>query len=346
MQLLIVILNYNGFSLTADCLASLEPELQALPDVHVGLCDNGSQPEEAERLGQLIDERGWNKFTTYTRLTPNRGFCGGNNAIIRAALAGSDPPEFVLLLNNDTIVRPGAIRAQLEFMKSRPDVGTTGTRLEDPDGTPQVSAFRFANAFSEFDRGLRVGVVSRLLGRYVMWQPISDTPVATDWVAGASIMIRREVLETVGLLDEDYFTYFDDIDYCFVARKRGWPTWYVPESRIVHLVGKTTKVTDRSIGNPRTPRYYYVARRRFLTKNLHPLHAAACDLAFAAGYLLHRLKCLVTRRPVDFPSHALRDHLVESVFLKGFKPPRVPNPAIVAGQELTATVHVPASVRS
>lgn len=159
-------------------------------------------------------------------------------------------------------------------------------------------------------------------------------------------MIRREVLGSVGLLDEDYFTYFDDIDYCFVARKKGWPTWYVPQSRIVHLVGKTTKVTDRSIGNPRTPRYYYVARRRFLTKNLRPLHAAACDLAFAAGYLLHRLKCLITRRPVDFPSHALRDHISESVFLKGFRPPSVPNPAIVAGQELTATVHVPASVRS
>src|SRR3954463_6313605 len=346
MQLLIVILNYNGFSLTADCLASLEPELQALSDVHIGLCDNGSKPEEAERLGQLINERGWNKFTTYTRLTPNHGFCGGNNAIIRPALASNDPPDFVLLLNNDTIVRPGAIRTQLDFMKSRPEIGITGTRLEDPDGTPQVSAFRFANVFSEFDRGLRVGFVTRLLSRYVMWQPISDVPVPTDWVAGASMMIRREVLESVGLLDEAYYTYFDDIDYCFVARKRGWPTWDVPESRIVHLVGKTTKVTDRSIGHPRTPGYYYAARRRFLTKNLHPLHAAACDLGFAAGYLLHRLKCLVMRRPVEFPSHALRDHIGESVFLKGFRPPTVSNPAIIAGQELTATVHVPASVRS
>src|SRR4051812_50016894 len=92
MQLLIVILNYNGFSLTADCLASLEPELQALPDVRVGLCDNGSQPEEAERLGQLIDERGWNKFTTYTRLTPNRGFCGGENADVSAGRPRGGPP--------------------------------------------------------------------------------------------------------------------------------------------------------------------------------------------------------------------------------------------------------------
>lgn len=331
MQLLIVILNYNGFSLTADCLESLEPELQALPEVCVGLCDNGSRPEEAERLGQLVDERGWNRFTTYTRLSPNRGFCGGNNAIIRPALAGGNPPEFVLLLNNDTIVRPGAIRTQLEFMKAHPEIGITGTRLEDPDGTPQVSAFRFANALSEFDRGLRVGLVTKLLNRYVMWQPIADTPAPTGWVAGASMMIRREVLDAIGPLDEDYFTYFDDIDYCFVARKHGWPTWYVPESRIVHLVGKTTKVTDRSIGYPRTPEYYYVARRRFLTKNLGPLHAAACDLAFAAGYVLHRVRCFFTRQHHRFPEHILWDHIRQSVFVKGFRPPVVANPAMPAG---------------
>ena len=119
----------------------------------------------------------------------------------------------------------------------------------------------------------------------------------------------------------------------------------LPESRIVHLVGKTTKVTDRSIGHPRTPGYYYAARRRFLTKNLHPLHAAACDLAFAAGYVLHRLKCLITRRDHEFPSHILRDHIGQSVFLKGFRPPTVPNPAMAAGVEPTATVQAPASDR-
>ncbi len=346
MQLLIVILNYNGFSLTADCLESLEPELKALPDVHVGLCDNGSDPAEADRLGALVKERGWTNFITYTRLVPNCGFCGGNNAVIRPALAGSDPPKFVLLLNNDTIVRPGAIQTQLEFMKSRPDVGITGSRLEDPDGTPQISTFRFANALSEFDRGLRVGFVSKLLSRYVMWQPVTDEQVPADWVAGASMMIRREVLDAIGLLDEGYYTYFDDIDYCFVARKHGWPTWYVPQSRIVHLVGKTTRVTDRSVGNPRTPEYYYAARRRFFTKNLHPLHAAACDLAFAVGNSLHQIRCFVTRRPTEFPSHLLRDHVRQSVFLKGFEPPIVPNPALRDGRERVATVQTWAKVRS
>jgi N-acetylglucosaminyl-diphospho-decaprenol L-rhamnosyltransferase len=332
MQLLIVILNYNGFSFTADCLESLEPELKSLPDVHVGLCDNGSDPAEADRLGELIAERGWSNWITYTRLSPNLGFTGGNNAVIRPALASQNPPRYVLLLNNDTIVRPGAIKALIDFMNSRPDVGIAGSRLENPDGSPQVSAFRFLNAFNELDRGLRVGFVTRLLNRYVMWLPIPDEPTAVDWLAGASMLIRREVFDAIGLLDEGYFTYFDDIDYCFVARKHNWPTWYVPQSRILHLCGKTTGITDRSVGYPRTPEYYYAARRRFLTKNLRPFHAAACDLAFAIGYSLHRLKCLVARRHPEFASHKLRDHIRHSVFIKGFKPPIVANPALNEGK--------------
>lgn len=328
MQLLIAILNYNGFSLTADCLASLEPEMQALPDARIGLCDNGSDPEEADRLAKLIEERGWSKFVAFTRLTPNRGFCAGNNAVILPALASKDRPDFVLLLNNDTIVRPGSIRALLNFMQSRPDVGIAGSRQVHLDGSPHYSAFRFLTAFSEFDRGLRLGIISRLLSRYVTLQPVSDEPTKTDWVSGATMMIRREVLDAIGGLDEGYYTYFDDIDYCFVAAQHGWPTWYVPHSCIVHLAGQTTRVTDRSGIRARKPVYYYQARRRYLTKNLSPLHAAACDLAFAAGYSLYRLRCLVTNREPDFPSHVLRDQMRQSVFLKGFTPPIVENPAI------------------
>jgi GT2 family glycosyltransferase len=346
MELLIVIINYNGLNLTIDCLNSLEPEVKSVPNTHIALCDNGSEPAEADELERLITNRGWDKFVNFTRLSPNQGFTGGNNAVIRAALAGNDPPDFVLLLNNDTIVRPGAIGALLSFMKSRPDVGIAGSRLEDPDGTPQVSAFRFLSAISEFDRGLRLGVVSRLLSRFLVWQPVPESPVRTDWVAGASMIIRRAVLDDIGLLDEGYFTYFDDIDYCFVARGRGWPTWYVPQSRIVHLVGKTTGVTDLSIARKRKPAYYFSARRRYLTKNLNPLHAAACDAGFVLGYCLHQLRCLLTFRENDSPSHTLRDHIRHSVFLRGFRPPNVANPALATANANGTSIQTTASSRS
>lgn len=329
MKLLVVVVNYNGLDLTIDCLESLLPEVRSLPGTYVGLCDNGSAPDEADKLDRLVSDRGWRGEVSMTRLFPNRGFTGGNNAIIRPALASNSPPEYVLLLNNDTIVRPGALRALTEFMEANPGIGIAGSRLEDPDGTAQCSAFRFINAWSEFDRGLQLGVVSRLLHGYLTRQPEFLAPTQTDWVAGASMIVRRQVFQSVGLLDESYFTYFDDIDFCQGARTHGWVTWYVPESRIIHLVGRTTGVTAKGAQSRRKPSYYYVARRRYLTKHLHPVRALSCDLAYLAGASVNRVRCLVTRQIKDLPRWGLIDHLRHSVLLNGFRPPVVQNPALL-----------------
>lgn len=329
MKLLVVVVNYNGLSLTIDCLDSLLPEIKSLSDAHVGLCDNGSAPNEADELEQLVLSRGWSDLVKLTRISPNRGFTGGNNVIIRPALESGNPPDYVLLLNNDTVVRAGALRALVEFMDSHPLAGIAGSRLEDPDGTAQCSAFRFINAWSEFDRGLQLGVVSRLLEPYLTRQPEFTAAKTTDWVAGASMIVRREVFQSVGLLDESYFTYFDDIDFCQVARRHGWSTWYVPDSRIVHLVGKTTGVTAKDGQSKRKPSYYYVARRRYLTKHLHPLHALSCDFAYLAGGALNRMRCLITRQLKDLPAYGLVDQAKHSVLFHGFRPPVVKNPALV-----------------
>lgn len=328
MKLLVVVLNYNGLNLTVDCLNSVVPEVRTLQTAHVGLCDNGSVSSEADELERLVAERDWSDSVTLTRIVPNLGFTGGNNAVIRPALESTSPPDYVLFLNNDTIARPGALQALVEFMDAHPQVGIAGSRLEDPDGTAQYSAFRFINAWSEFDRGLQLGLVSRLLHRVLARQPIPTEPKRMDWVAGASMIVRTEVFQAVGLLDEAYFTYFDDIDFCQAARRNGWSTWYVPHSRIVHLVGKTTGVTARGGQSKRKPSYYYVARRRYLTKHLHPLHALACDLGFIAGGVLNRLRCVITRQTKDLPARALVDQVRHSVLFHGFRPPIVRNPAI------------------
>jgi GT2 family glycosyltransferase len=328
MKLLVVVVNYNGLGLTVDCLESLVPEIRSLHACQVGLCDNGSESAEVDKLERQLIDRAWTDFVTLTRIYPNRGFTGGNNAVIRPVLESEDPPDYVLLLNNDTIVRPGALRALVDFMDAHREVGIAGSRLENPDGTAQYSAFRFINAFSEFDRGLNLSLVSRVLYRYLARQPISPEPKAMDWVSGASMIVRRQVFQSIGLLDEGYYTYFDDIDICRTARSHGWSTWYVPSSRIVHLVGQTTGVTGAGARQKRTPDYYLVARRRYLTKHLHPLHAMACDAAFLAGGSLRRLRYAMTWRLKDLPPHDLMDHARHSVLFHGFRPPIVPNPSL------------------
>jgi GT2 family glycosyltransferase len=323
VKLLVVIVNFRVAQLVIDCLHSLVAELASVPSVRVSVCENGTGDDSAKRIQRAIDDNGWQTWCTLTSLEVNLGFTGGNNVVIRPALESSDPPEYVLLLNPDTVVRPNALRALVDFMDHNPRVGIAGSRLEDPDGTPQRSAFRFKSALGALEEGLRLGLVSRLLDRWIVAPPVVHHPAQTDWVAGASMIIRRQVFADIGLLDEGYFTYFDDIDFCFSARKKGWPTWYVPSSRIVHLVGQSTGVN----GQPkRLPSYVLEARRRYFLKNHSRSYAALVDGCMIVGLSLWRLRVLLTGKENTNPPYLLRDSILHSVFFKGFALDNVQSP--------------------
>jgi N-acetylglucosaminyl-diphospho-decaprenol L-rhamnosyltransferase len=316
VKLLVVIVNFRVAPLLVECLHSVAKERERVPDTCVAVCENGSNDGSAAVLRTAIDDNGWQSWCTLTVSDTNLGFTGGNNLVIRPALAGPDAPRYVLLLNPDTIVRPHAFEALVEFMDRNPKVGIAGSRLEDPDGTPQRSAFRFKSPLGEFEGYVGLGVVTRVLRRWVVAPPVVDHACETDWVAGAIMIVRREVLEQIGLLDEDYFTYFDDIDFCFNARKRGWPTWYVPDSRVVHLVGQSTGVT----GAPkRMPAYVLEARRRYFLKNHDPVYAALVDAGMISGLALARLRAALTGKTNAAPPHQLADSIHHSVFVKGFR---------------------------
>jgi GT2 family glycosyltransferase len=329
MNLLIVVVNYKVTDLTIDCLKSVAREIASVPGARVALCENGTGAEDERRLRAAIDANGWGEWCKLTAVMPNRGFTGGNNVVLKPALESSDPPEYVLLLNADTIVLPGGLSELVKFMDEHPQVGIAGSRLEAEDGTPYVSAFRDHTITNEFDRGLRLGVVSKLLGKWALSPPVPQEACPAQWVAGASMIIRKPVFDAIGLLDEGYYTYFDDIDFCMRARKAGWPTWYVPRSRVIHLVGCTTKISDPAKGSmKRRPRYWYQARTRFFVKNYGPLYAALADLAFLSGFVVWRVRRLIQRKPDPDPKHMLLDTILNSVFFTGFRLRDVENPAM------------------
>ncbi len=315
-RVLIVIVNYRTPGLTIDCLRSLEPEVARVGGVRVVVTDNLSGDDSVTRLHEAVAAHGWGGWCEVRPLPKNGGFAYGNNEGIRDSLR---LPElrYVLLLNPDTIVRPGAVSELLAFMDEHPEVGIAGSRLEDPDGTPQRSAFRFASAWSELEEGLRLGVASRLLARHVVAPPVSDVPCPTDWVAGASMMIRREVFDAVGLLDEGYFMYYEEVDFCLRAKRAGWPCWYVPASRVVHLVGQASGVTDTRKPRKRRPAYWFESRRRFFVKNRGRLYAMLADAAWIAGFSVWRLRRQVQRKPDTDPPRLLGDSIRHSVFFRG-----------------------------
>jgi N-acetylglucosaminyl-diphospho-decaprenol L-rhamnosyltransferase len=295
-----------------------------LPGCHVGVCENGTGDDSAEQIQKAINVNGWNSWCGLTALRTNLGFTGGNNVIIRPALQSADPPEYIVLLNADTVVRPNAFKVLVDFMDEHLDVGIAGSRLEDPDGTPQRSAFRFPSPFAEFEASLNLGLVSRLLERWVVAPVVPKDTCETDWLACASVIVRREVFHDIGLLDEGYFTFFEDVDFCFNARKAGWNIWYVPASRVVHLVGQSTGLTVKK--PRRQPAYAFEARRRYFLKNRGALTAALADAAKILGLMLWRLRVLLGK-PDFTPPHYLRDSIAHSVFVTGFKLKNVENPA-------------------
>ena len=338
MKLLVVIVNFRVASLVVDCLHSVAQELARVPGTHVAVCENGSGDDSASTIRTAIDDNGWQTWCSLTVTKANLGFTGGNNVLIRPALQSVDPPQYVLMLNPDTVVRPNAFKALVDFMDQNPTIGIAGSRLEDPDGTPQRSAFRFQSPLGEFEGNLKLGLVTRLLERWVVTPPVIDHAFETDWVSGARMMIRSEVLKEVGLLDEGYFTYFDDIDFCFNAQKHGWPTWYVPTSRVVHLVGQSTGVTKKPT---RLPPYLFEARRRYFLKNHSPVYAAMVDACMIAGLALWRLRVLLTGKKDETAPRLLFDSIRQSVFLAGFKlnevkPPNPSSSSIQTSQSIDA----------
>jgi len=329
MKLLIVILNYKVTDLTVDCLRSLAPRIGGVPGARVAVLENGTGGDAEARLRKAIEENGWGGWVDLSSVHPNRGFTGGNNIVIREAMASSGPPEYFLLLNADTLVLDGALEALVEFMDRHPRAGIAGSQLLSPDGVIQASPFRFHTLAGQLARGLQFGVATRLLDRWVPVPPTPASECSVEWVSGASAILRRTMLEEVGLLDEGLYTYFDDVDLCLRAHRAGWETWYVPESRIVHLEGASTGVTKK--GAKRRPAYWFQARRRFYLKSYGPLHAAALDATYISALTLRRARQLVLRTTDDDPPNLLADSIRHSVFGSGFRLTEVENPAMPKG---------------
>lgn len=317
-RVVVVIVNYNTSELLIDCLHTLAREVATGDIEQVIAVDNASPDASAARLAEAIIDHGWGRWTELLPLPENHGYAAGNNAALRQILAAeaADPPDYILLLNPDTLVRPGAIRPLVEFLENHPRAGMAGSRLEDPDGSPQRSAFRFPGVAGEFENGIRLGIVTRLLASSVVAPPVRNEAHPADWLAGASLLVRREVFEQIGLLDDGYFLYFEEVDFCRRARAAGWESWYVPSSRVVHLVGQATGVTDRKRLPRRVPGYWFEARKRYFRKHGGLLTAAAADLAWSFGFALWRVRRWVLGKPDTDPPNLLADfvrHAIHSV---------------------------------
>jgi GT2 family glycosyltransferase len=232
----------------------------------------------------------------------------------------------VLLLNADTIVQDGTLEKLVEFMDGHPRAGIAAGTILGPSGEVEGPPYRFPGIATELDRGLGLGFVSKLLSPWAINAPRPEAPAAADWVSGTCMILRRSALDAIGLLDEGLYTYFDDIDICLRAKRANWETWFVPESRVVHLEGRSTGITNRSV--KRRPEYWFQARRRFYLKSYGSFYTALVDAAFLAGFALWRIRRRIQGKADRDPPQMLGDSFRNSVFMTGFEVREVENPAL------------------
>lgn len=255
-ELAVILVNWNNERDTADCLDSLEN--QTYDDVLTIVVDNGSEPESFE---YLHDNYEWPVFL---RNEENLGFTGGNNRGIKEALDRGC--EWVFLLNNDTVVHEEFLADLVTAAKQRPETtGIVGPKVHTYEGDDLWAAGGEINYLTGTTRH-RTGAEERY-----------SVPEQVDYVVGAAMLVRADVFEEIGLLDDDFFIYYEETEFCLRAAESGWDIWYVPVSGVEH---------KESVAFEHSPfRSYYLTRNRALLakKRFRSTHR---QLVFWVVYLL------------------------------------------------------------
>ncbi|WP_226663873.1 glycosyltransferase family 2 protein [Microbulbifer aggregans] len=286
VDLAVIIVNYKTPKLVIDCLDSLYPELSNIKS-RVIVVDNASGDNSLSQIEKwLKSKRNEERHLTHlVQSEKNGGFSAGNNLGIRQVKA-----KKYLLLNSDTIVRSKAIEKLLRRMDENPEIGALGPRLEYLDETPQISAFRKRTVTSEFIRGAELSVVTRFLKHKKVSIDLDQVNQVIDWVSFACVLIRHEVIEKVGLMDDRFFMYFEDIEYCNRIKGAGYKIEQEPLARVVHLRGGTSTVKSSLAKRKRLPRYFYESRARYFTLLGGRSTLMAANFAWMFGRIFRLIK--------------------------------------------------------
>src|SRR5438093_4496785 len=280
LDLSIIIVTWNTCELLAKCLEAVPAAVGELA-AEIWVVDNASSDSTVE----MVQERFPEVHVIANR--ENRGWAGGNNQALKLS-AG----RFLLLLNADTEPRPGSLAALARFLDEHPDAGACGPMLLASDGSIQGNGRRFPTFWKEFldVTGLRHLALGAYIRHFGWGREDFTTRAEVDEVTGACLLTRRETAEQVGLLDEQFFMYYDEVDWCRRMKSAGWRVFYVPEAQVVHHVAASVK----QVGFEAYRRLFESQYRYFRKHASWPTQLAVL-LVGRLGLATHRLRFLAAR---------------------------------------------------
>ena len=310
MILSAVIVNYRTPDLTGQVVTSLLPELEPLGEFRVYVVDNASGDDSVEKLRARAVADGWGDRVEVVSAPRNGGYGYGINVAVKAARAHVESSDYIFVLNSDAFADAGTPRRMVGYMEAHPEVGLVGGNIRGTDGTAQASAFRFPTLASELNVTAKFGVLSKLLGNPVVALPLPDAPAEVEWISGTCMLIRTAVFEQIGLFDEGFFLYFEEVDFCRRTRAAGWKAVCLPQASVTHLGSVSTGMGDNA--RP-MPRYWFDSRRRYFLKHHGRRYAMLSDVSWASGFFIGELKRRALRRPSWSPPRMFRDFVRHSV---------------------------------
>jgi GT2 family glycosyltransferase len=263
MDVSVILVNYNVGTLIIQTLESLLASTDPQLDIEVFVVDNGSNDNSVSVIRQRFP------FVKIIANVSNVGFARANNQVISLSLG-----RYILLLNPDTVLKEAAVDRIVNFMDTRPEVGICGPKVVLPDGRLDQACrrtFKTPSTYLYHGLGLnRVFTRSPTFGRYYLSYLDPDILTEVDSVIGAFLMIRREVVNRIGLLDERFFMYCEDEDWCFRAKQAGWKVVYNPEAEIIHYKGSSSR-TRKMAMIWEWHKSVYIFHRKNLATNYSPL---------------------------------------------------------------------------
>lgn len=290
MKICVSIINYRTADLTISAVTSVLDDIGS-HDVQIVIVDNdscdGSAGKIEQWIGELKDERLTMKISDL-----NTGFSGGHNQVFDEV----QDADIYLVLNSDAIVKSGFFDRVLQAMSDDPSIGLLAPQLKGADGVIQDSCFRFPSPISEFVRGAGTGLVTKVLSarRISIKHPPAESEI--EWASFACIIVRGKMLREIGLMDDGYFLYYEDVEYCMRAASAGWRIKYLPCACAIHFRGGSGPLKALAAEKGRLPEYFWRSRTRYFRQAYGPLGPLVANLSWIAGRFVANLRILACRK--------------------------------------------------
>ena len=303
----IIVVSYNTREILKECLNRVKAHGGGV-DLEVIVVDNASTDGSPDMVRNDFPE------AVLVVSERNLGFAGGNNLGIRKVTG-----KYILLLNSDAYLLPGVLEATLSFMDRTPDCGVLGVKLIGEDGGMQPCARKLPTPWLKF---LVISGIAAKFPKSKFWGGMDhswwdhDAPREVGWVPGAYFLLRKDMVNAIGGLDERYFLYFEETDYCLQAIRAGWRVMIFPEVSVIHLGGESSKTEDQamSVKGKQILKYHFQSEFKYYRKNYSILRVFAATGVEVFWYMVVIIKNVVWRRPTSSQKIKNSRSLISMIF--------------------------------